>query len=80
MVKRQCLQAQDVGRLDGQQFGSERGHMPRQILGRRFGKRELAYLHFGYDLPNAGHAEKQIGRFNDPASLPPQPPVVRNCP
>ena len=58
MVKRQCFQSQDVGRFDGQQFGPERGHMPRQILGRRFGKRELAYLHFGYDLPNTGDAQK----------------------
>ena len=51
MVKGQRLQAQNMCRLNRKQLGTERRHVPWQILGGRLGKRQLAYLHFGDDLP-----------------------------
>jgi hypothetical protein len=54
--------------------------MPGQIFGGRVGKRQLPCLHFGDDLPQTGHAQKQIGRLQKPASLTRQPPIVRDGP
>ena len=80
MVKRQRFQAQDVRCFNRKQLGAQCGDMPGQVPRGRFGKRQLAYLHFSDDLPEAGYAQKQIGRAKNLASLRRQATVVRDGP